>query len=97
MSRIDAGPIGDAIRALARDPEHKASLIVVREGVMQTWANVMIEGEQETARIQAGEKLLNRLEGTPVARNVNADGGNAPAVAVRRFFEPLDDVEKEAP
>jgi len=74
-SRIDAGPAGDAIRAMARDP----AVIADKEQAAEQMRNVLyglaLGAENEHARITAADKLLDRLEGKPLARNDLTSGG----------------------
>jgi hypothetical protein len=91
MSRIVGGEDGEAIRKLAHDPEWMAGKALRAREMEAVLYVAAYEAPESAGRINAAAKLHAIIEGTPVARNVNADGGNAPAVAVRKFFQPIED------
>jgi hypothetical protein len=79
-SRIRCGD-PDGIRAMRHDPERiavKAQRTAELEEVLYSVATA--EGSSEMLRVNAASKLLDRIEGQPVARKVST---NADAAALK--------------
>ena len=79
MSRIDAGEYGNAVRALARDPNHMEGKAELRELYLATLVNICAQGEAESNRLSAAAKLGERIDGAPrqLTKMALFDGRNA--------------------
>lgn len=53
----------DAVRALAHDPRHAASKAPLRELALRTWIEVAQRSDNDSARVVAAEKIMDRLDG----------------------------------
>ena len=86
---IDASEYGDAIRALARDPKHMESKAVLRELVFATWVQVATSSEQDSARVSAADKIMERLDGKATGTMLMGGAeGATPIVIERRIVDP---------
>lgn len=75
-SRIKPGD-PDGIQAMSNDPDVIARAELRREKVLQMYEAIVDDVRQQAMiRIVAGDKLLNRIEGLPVARNLNTNVGD---------------------
>jgi hypothetical protein len=64
-SRITADAHGEAIRALRWDKDNAAQKEQVAAQMRHVLYDVALNGDAETARINAADKLLDRIEGKP--------------------------------
>lgn len=70
--RIGGGPAGDAIRAMAHDPEVKASAAERVETLKDHLFHLAKNAQREETQLAATVAFINRVEGTPIARTVTA-------------------------
>jgi hypothetical protein len=83
----------NAIRALARDPKAQDAKAVFRERVLTTIADIMVNGDSDSARVTAALGLAKKigLQDEPAETRVTGAEGGPVQVAVRKFFEPLSE------
>jgi hypothetical protein len=81
----------DAIRALALDPRHAASKAPLRELAFRTWVQVARDGESESARVVAAEKLMDRLDGKATQRSEIGGLEGGPVRIERVIIDPAAD------
>ena len=73
-SRIKPGD-PDGIAAMSRNPAVMADKAEAAEQMRNVLYGIALDGENEHARIAAADRLLDRLEGKPLARNDLTSGG----------------------
>ena len=88
------GPAGDdysdAIRALSHDPRHAEAKAPLRELALRTWIEVAQSSENDSARVTAAEKIMDRLDGRATAPVTVSPGEGGPLIVERVLVRPAD-------
>lgn len=82
-------PESDAIRAMSHDPDIKARNEAWAEEMRAVLYRVATTGDAEMARISAADKLLDRIEGKPVAKTLVGGAEDAGPVQIKVILEDL--------
>lgn len=72
-SRIDSGPVGDAIRALGRDPAHMATKEAKADLMLERIFLLGLTAERQETQLAAALGYRNQALGLPVARQITAN------------------------
>lgn len=91
-SRITADADGDAIRALRHDPGNIEAKAVLSGAMRQVLFDVATSvSEPGPSRVNAADKLLDRIEGKATQRSEMTGRDGAPLEIVRIIVDPVAD------
>jgi hypothetical protein len=90
MSRITSDAIGEAIRAMSRDPEHMAQKHELAAEMLAIQIDAARNSEAEAMRIMAADKVQDRLLGKPTTQVDNRISGGEGGAIGFTWLPPVD-------